>query len=201
MAPYPDIPAEMPGITLETQEAAVADEGDEDDMEHERAAAAARNADFGPSERQAIGDYVRQIRGERERAGPNIVVNVDMVPAEHGEVEEPEEEWDDAVTYHTGDGSEEDEDDELPPDFVDEDEDSSDEEEEEEEEVQRAPSARSRRSRPVRGPVRMNLAQAVAGKSPGVHFGKVAGADAEGTCAKAGLLFGKMAGVDCEEAR
>ena len=200
-APYPDIPAEMPGVlteeqvpAVETPDAGPQNEGEAPD-ERERADAAARNANFGPGVAAIVGDGVAGRAQALENDRDEVVFNVNIVPAENDEFEneqqeedeeptgiEYEQEDDDDETYNPAfDGDVEEDDDDLPPGFSDEGYDSSDSEDEHEdidEERRRRNMhvARSRRAREVRGVDRLNLAQAR--KKAGVHeFGKIEGGE------------------------
>ena len=84
-APYPDIPAEFPGVQLERDQPAVTP--DAEPTEEELADAAARNADFGPIEEALMREAFKQ--GNDDRV---IEIDLNVVPAEEGEIEDTLEE-------------------------------------------------------------------------------------------------------------
>jgi hypothetical protein len=144
-APFPDIPAELPGVDLEANVPAVVDPDpvppDANDREAAACAAALENANFGPRE-QALLDNVR-LAGVNAPPPPpmqpvyNIHHNYNVIPHEEGEIEEGEE---GEAIEDRADQDEVANDDEDPPDLVNnpdssDDEDYSDEEQEEDTEL------------------------------------------------------------------
>ena len=136
-----------------------------------RAFEAARNANFGPREAEVL--YRAQgIMGQRNEP-QGVVINVDIVPAEEGEIEEEEEEDEEPAGGANEEEEESDPDDATYDPDTDKDdgydgdsipplvygEDSSDDESDDEDDptTQRRPIARSRGGRAIRRPDRLNL--------------------------------------------
>ena len=195
-APYPDIPAEMPGVMTEEQVPAIAGpEGvtwgeDEIFEKQDQADAAARNADFGPAIAAIVGNRIADQAQAREAEPREMTLNVNLVPAEDQPIDGREEaerdreeesdagreeESDDDESFDPAiDGDAEEDDHELPQDFAEGGNEDDDDEEnamsDGEREKRDAYVGRSRRARSVRGLDRLNLAQAR--KRTGVHKGK-----------------------------
>jgi len=110
-APYPDIPAEIPGVELERDQPAVT--ADPAPTDEEIADAAAANADFGPVEDRLIREAGVNIGHDNDRV---IEIDLDVVPAEEHEIEEPMIDEEDESTdedYNPDDDEEEDDDESL----------------------------------------------------------------------------------------
>ena len=183
VAPFPDIPAEMPGVGLEEHlTTPLVNAGPEPGQDFEaRAAAATRNANFGPREAEILG---RDLPAEpaQEAGRDEMVFNLNIVPAAAGEVVESEDpesevEYEDEANSYGPDSDEEDED--YDPDEDEEEEDdahelpnlmssdhedySSDEESSDDESEQQAPEPVTRSGRVSRQPARLNLFNARSG--------------------------------------
>ena len=108
-AKFPDIPAEMPGVERERDYAnlpiapVVEEPGP---TEEELIDAAIENANFGPREARVLQNSRSTGVGDHQN-GQEIVINVDVVPAQEGEIEEPRDDDDDEAPdlYNAADSS------------------------------------------------------------------------------------------------
>ena len=108
-AKFPGIPAEMPGVERERDNAnlpiaAVVE--DPSPTEEELIDAAIENANFGPREARVV-QHSRPTGVGDHQNGQEIVINVDVVPAQEGEIEEPRDDDDDEAPdlYNAADSS------------------------------------------------------------------------------------------------
>ena len=130
-APYPDIPAEIPGVELERDQPAITP--DPEPTEEDAMDAAAQNAGFGRIEERLVENAGVELDGARHNRV--IEIDLDVISAEGDEIMEPEESGDETdETYHPEVDDDGDDENELIPHLnnpaLDEDYESSDDEEE-----------------------------------------------------------------------